>query len=526
LCLAIVGKLIGERISQYFLRREVRNYGQHFFGLFWWQETKVYLKRLKLSLSELNSPIACSSQTRNMYLISNWHSILRRITLKKPSISVVGAGYVGLCTAVGFASKGYNVIACDIDEEKMNRINNGIPPFHEPGLEERLSQSIKSGLFKGIVGQFDTVISQTDLTFVAVGTPSRPDGSIDLKFIESAAHELGHALKLKDSYHVIIIKSTVVPGTTQNTVKPVLERESQKVIGKDFGLCMNPEFLRQGSAFQDTINADRVVIGSTDAHSGDVLEDLYRSFYSEGMPALLRTSLSTAELIKYASNAMLATKISFINTIANICEKVPGADVKVVAKAMGLDKRIGSLFLDAGLGYGGSCFPKDVKALIACSKSLGYDPELLDSVESVNKTQPLKAVEFCREHLKDLERKYIAILGLAFKPDTDDMREARVIPIINQLLKEGANVTAYDPVAEPVAQTIFSDRIHYAKSALECLKDADACILVTEWEEFKKLTPEDFLKNMKQPILIDGRRIYNPEIFRTKMHFVALGLGE
>jgi UDPglucose 6-dehydrogenase len=222
---------------------------------------------------------------------------------------------------------------------------------------------------------------------------------------------------------------------------------------------------------------------------------------------------------------MLATKISFINTIANICEKIPGADVKVVAAAMGLDKRIGSLFLDAGLGYGGSCFPKDVKALVACSKALGYAPELLESTERVNKNQPLKAVEFCRQQLGTLEGKKIAILGLAFKPDTDDMREARVIPIINQLLKEGACVTAYDPVAMTIARSVFGDKIQYAASALDCIKGSDCCILVTEWAEFKKLTPNDFVKAMKKPILIDGRRIYNPETFEKKMRFIALGLG-
>ena len=446
--------------------------------------------------------------------------------MRKPKISVIGAGYVGLCTAVGFASKSYNVVACDVDEEKIAKINAGIPPFHEPGLQEKLSDCLKKGNLKGVVGQTERVILETDLTFVAVGTPSKPDGSIDLKYIESAVCSIGKALKQIDTYHVTIIKSTVVPGTTQNTVKLILERESKKAVGKDFGLCMNPEFLRQGSAFQDTINADRVVIGSIDERSGNVLEDLYKGFYSTRLPTIIRTSLSTAELIKYASNSMLATKISFINTIANICEQIPGADVKVVATAMGLDKRIGPLFLDAGLGYGGSCFPKDIKALIACSKSLGYDPELLDSVEQVNKMQPLKAVKFCKDMLGDLEGKKIAILGLAFKPDTDDMREARVIPIINQLLKESANITAYDPVAIPVAKSIFKNQIQFADSAINCLKNADCCILVTEWPEFKKLTPEDFIKNMRQPVLIDGRRVYDPETFVRKMTFVALGLGQ
>jgi UDPglucose 6-dehydrogenase len=448
------------------------------------------------------------------------------VDLRKPQISVIGVGYVGLCTAVGLASKGYKVIACDIDPEKIQKINQGVPPFFEPELQEKLAESIKAGNLQGIVNQTDMAVKETDITYVAVGTPSKTDGSIDLQYIESAASNIGQALKHKSSYHVTVIKSTVVPGTTQNVVLPALERESKKKVGKDFGLCMNPEFLRQGSAFQDTLNADRVVIGSFDKKSGDTLEALYKDFYSQRLPPIIRTTLSTAELIKYASNAMLATKISFINTIANICEKIPGADVKVVAKAMGLDKRIGSLFLDAGLGYGGSCFPKDVKALIACSKAFGYDPELLDSVEHVNKKQPLKAVEFCKQHLGNLNGKKIALLCLAFKPDTDDMREARVIPIINQLLKEGAKITAYDPVAIPVAKGIFGEKIEYVSSANDCLRNADAAILVTEWPEFKKITPADFKKLMRNPVLIDGRRIYDPETYGLELKFTAIGLGK
>lgn len=325
---------------------------------------------------------------------------------------------------------------------------------------------------------------------------------------------------------MVIIKSTVVPGTTQDVVKPILELESNKKCGKDFGLCMNPEFLRQGSAFEDTLHTDRIVIGEHDKKSGDTLESLYKGFYGKNTPPSIRTSLSTAELIKYASNSLLATKISFINMIANICEKIPGADVKTVATAMGLDKRIGPLFLNAGLGYGGSCFPKDVKALIAYSKSLQYTPVLLEEVETLNRNQPLKAVQFCREQLGNLKGKNVAILGLAFKPDTDDMREARVVPIINQLLKEDATVTVYDPVAIPAAKTIFRNKIQYAQSAIHCLKEADCCILVTEWPEFKKLTPGDFTKNMKYPILIDGRRIFDPEAFSAQLKFKAIGLGQ
>ncbi len=444
---------------------------------------------------------------------------------EQPKISIIGVGYVGLCTAVGLASKGYKVVACDIDAEKISKINQGIPPFFEPGLQEKLTETLQKGNLKGLVNKTDQAIGETDFTYVAVGTPSKDDGSIDLKYIESAAANIGKALKQKNSYHITIIKSTVVPGTTLDVVKPILEQESGKICGKDFGLCMNPEFLRQGSAFQDTLNADRVVIGSYDQKSGDKLEELYRDFYSAHLPPIIRTGLSTAELIKYASNAMLATKISFINTIANICEKIPGADVKDVALAMGLDKRIGPLFLDAGLGYGGSCFPKDVKALIACSRASGYVPELLDSVEHVNWAQPLKAVAFAKQMLGSLKEKRFAVLGLAFKPDTDDMREARVIPIIKALQAQGANVTAYDPVATNTAKAIFKDTIKYAASAKECLRDADCAIIVTEWPEFKNLTPQDFLSLMKQPILIDGRRIYNPKDFGKKIRFAAIGLG-
>jgi len=377
-----------------------------------------------------------------------------------------------------------------------------------------------------VINQTETAIAETDLTFVAVGTTSKPDGSIDLKFTESVAHDIGKALNRKEKYHIVIIKSTVVPGATQDLVKPILEQESAKKCGSDFGLCMNPEFLRQGSAFEDTLHADRLVIGEYDKKSGDTLENLYKGFYGANIPPIIRTSLSTAELIKYASNSFLATKTSFMNMIANMCEKIPGADVKVVATAMGLDKRIGPLFLNAGLGYGGSCFPKDLKALMAHSKNLGYRLNLLEAVESVDKTQPLKAIKFCKDLFGNLKGKRVAILGLAFKPDTDDMREAPAIPIIKHLIKKGANVTAYDPAAMPIAKTVFKNKIQYAISVIDCLKNADCCILVTEWDEFKKLKPEDFTKNMKQPTLIDGRRIYKPEEFSQKMKFKAIGLGQ
>lgn len=445
--------------------------------------------------------------------------------MKKPKISVIGIGYVGLCTAVGFASRNFKVVASTHDAEKAAKINRGIPPFHEPHLKRLLKKTIETGYLACLQGQTEAAVCQTDLTFNAMATPSKPDGSIDLEHITKSTNEIGKALKTKDAYHVVVVKSTVVPGTTENTVRPILEQRSKKRCGQHFGLCMNPEFLREGSALKDTFSPDRMIIGEHDKKSGDTLEHLYNNFYGKKSPPTMRTNLPTAELIKYASNAFLATKISFINTMANICERIPGADVTTVAQGVGLDKRIGPAFLNAGLGYGGSCFPKDVKALISKSRHLEYNPELLESVEKINETQPLKAVELCKKLLGDIKGKRIAVLGLSFKPNTDDMREARSIPIVNQLLKEGAEVTAYDPAANPVAKTIFRNSIKYANSATDCLKEADCCILVTEWNEFRKLTPRDFRKNMRKPNLVDGRRIYDPKKFSRELKFAAIGLA-
>ncbi len=445
--------------------------------------------------------------------------------MKKPQISIVGTGYVGLCTAVGFTTKSYKVIASTSDHKKAEMINQGIPPFYEPELQESLEKAVKKGDLRCTTNREEAIIN-TDITFITTATPSQQDGGINLQFIENSALKIGKALKKKKTYHLVVVKSTVTPGTTEKMVKPTIETHSNKHCGIDFGLCMNPEFLREGSALYDTLNPDRIVIGEHDKKSGDVLEALYRDFYSEKMPPLIKTNLPTAELIKYANNAFLATKISFINTIANICEKIPGADVTTVAKGISLDQRINPRFLRAGLGYGGSCFPKDVKALIAFSNQLGYTPTILQAVQEVNENQAKHAVEKVKEKLAELKGKRIAILGLSFKPNTDDMREARSIPIINQLLNEGANITAYDPVAIPNAKSILKNKIRYASSPIDCLKDADCCIIVTEWKEFRKLTPEDFVQNMQQPILIDGRRVYDPKEFSRKLKFVAIGLGK
>ncbi len=439
-------------------------------------------------------------------------------------ISIVGTGYVGLCTAVGFATKGYKVVATTHDAEKAELINKGAPPFFEHGLKEILQKVVKKGYLKCVPDREEAVLN-TEITMISVSTPSQPDGSINLQFIKSSAKEIGEALNKKDAYHLVVVKSTVVPGTTENIVKPSIEKKSGKSCGIDFGLCMNPEFLREGSALYDTLHPDRVIIGEYDEKSGDILGSLYQDFLGREMPPMIRTNLPTAELIKYANNAFLATKISFINTVANVCQKIPRTDVTKIAEGVGLDKRISPLFLNAGLGYGGSCFPKDVKALIALSKSLGYSPVLFNAVEDVNNAQPYQVVTLAKKLSGDLAGKRVAVLGLAFKPNTDDMREAVSIKVIDKLREEGARVVAYDPEAVVNARNVFGDKIEYAKSSIECLRDAECCIVVTEWDEFKQLEPEDFIKHMKSPLVIDGRRIYTPQKFSRRLMFAAIGLS-
>jgi len=438
-------------------------------------------------------------------------------------LSIFGLGYVGLCTAVSFAKKGFHTIGIDINKEKINLIKKGRIPIYEPGLEIALRKSLNQSTLTLTINTKDA-ITNSDISFITVGTPNQQNGKIELKYVRSVSADIGNALKEKTSYHLIVVKSTVLPGTTQNTIKPILEEYSGKRCGVDLGLCTNPEFLREGNAMQDILIPDKIIIGEYDRRSGDTLEALYQKFQDK-MPPILRTNLSTAEFIKYANNAFLATKISFINTLANVCEKTPGVDIVTVSKAIGLDYRISPFFLRAGLGYGGSCFPKDLKALITYSNEKGYKPQLLISVDEVNQLQPLKVIEMTEKLIGTLQNKRIAILGLAFKPNTDDIREAVSIKIISKLLQKGAKVSVYDPAAMENTEKIFREKITYASSTHKCLQKADCCIIVTEWDEFKALTPEDLIEHMRTPALIDGRRITNPDIFIGKVKYVAIGLG-
>lgn len=445
--------------------------------------------------------------------------------MSKYSISFFGLGYVGLTTAVCFASRGFKVVGFDVDEKKVETINLGIIPFFEPNLEEMLKNVIKYRFFEATKDPLKAIL-ESDITFITVGTPSMEDGSIDLTHIKSASKIIGEALRYKDNWHLVVVKSTVLPTTTENIVGKIIEEKSGKRIGEGFGLCMNPEFLREGNAVEDTLNPDRIIIGEVNEKSGDALEELYRYFYCDNVPAIIRTTPVNAELIKYANNAFLAMKVSFINMIANLCQKIPGADVEVIAKGIGLDKRIGPLFLKAGAGWGGSCWPKDLKALLSFSLRNEIELPLVEATLKINEKQPYKVIELAREFIGKFEGKRISVLGLAFKPGTDDMREAVSIKIVNRLLEENAKVVVYDPKAMHNARRIFGEKVEYASSVEESLKDSECALIITEWDEFRKLKPEDFIKLMKTPIVIDGRRIYDPKEYSLKLKFKSIGLSK
>ena len=442
--------------------------------------------------------------------------------MSRPAISFMGLGYVGLTTAACLASRGFRVIGFDVDPKKVETVNRGICPIYEPGLEELIRDAVSKGLLRA-TRDFREAVLKSGITFITVGTPSLETGEIDLRYVREASRMIGEALSEKPGWHLVVVKSTVTPGTTEGLVKETIERHSGKKCPQDFGLCMNPEFLREGSAVEDTFHPDRIVIGEVDKRSGDFLEELYRSFYGPDMPPVLRTRPVNAELIKYANNAFLAMKVSFINMIANLCQKLPGADVEEIAKGIGMDKRIGPLFLRAGAGWGGPCWPKDLAALRVFAERLGVDMPLVDATLKINEGQPLKVVDLAKELLGDLRGKRVSILGLAFKPGTDDMRGAVSVRVVEALLKEGASVVVYDPKAMKNARRVLGDRIKYASSVEECLLGSECAILVTGWEEFRHLRPQDFRRLMRNPVVVDGRRVYDPEKFLREVRFATIG---
>ncbi len=439
-------------------------------------------------------------------------------------IAIIGTGYVGLVTGTCFASKGHNIICVDVIEDKINKINKGNAPIFEEGLDEMLQTMVSKGNLKATLNMSEA-IAVSELIYICVGTPTREDGAYDYTFLKDAAQKIGEELEKTNQYKVIAVKSTCSPGTTLNLVKPILEETSHKIAGKDFGLGMNPEFLREGVAIRDFLEPDRIVIGGIDKMSQEIIGKSYKGLDSP----ILYVDPTSAEMIKIASNSFLAMKISFINEIANIAEKI-GTDIIDIAKGIGMDDRISDKFLRAGLGYGGSCFRKDIRALYHQSVEMNVPSDLLKATMQVNEAQPFRAAEILTEEMEDrsLEDKKIAILGIAFKPETDDVREAVSITLINHLLDKGAKVFATDPKAiDNVKEIISHENLTLSNKIEDILIGADACILVTEWKEYLELTPELFRKYMKNPLIIDGRRALDYEKFREKgIIFRSIGLGK
>jgi len=431
-------------------------------------------------------------------------------------IAVVGTGYVGLVSGAGLADFGMNVVCVDVDKEKIEKLKKGIVPFYEPGLEELVQKNLKAGRLS-FTTDFKEAVKNSLVIFICVGTPPKPDGSADLSQIKEVALSLAEVI---DEYKVIVTKSTVPVGTNR-WIKELIDANKKHDVSVD--VISNPEFLREGSAVEDFMHPDRVIIGGESAYAIAIIKDIYRPLYLAETPFII-TNLETAELIKYASNAFLATKITFINEIANFCEKV-GADVTVVAKGMGLDPRIGAKFLNPGPGFGGSCFPKDVKALIHQGKIAGSPFKVLEAVIEVNEKQKLKAVDKLEDLIGDISGKVIGVLGLSFKPNTSDVRESPSLVVVPELIKRGAKVKVYDPVAtEEFKKAVGDLDVEYTSTPIECAKDTEGLIILTEWNEFRFLNLAELKKVMKDPVLVDMRNIYEPSIVK-KLGFKYAGVG-
>ena len=427
------------------------------------------------------------------------------------NIAVIGTGYVGLVTGTCFSDLGNRVTCIDIDERKIQVLHEGNVPIYEPGLEEVIRRNVAAGRLS-FSTSYEEGLREAEYVFIAVGTPSGVDGEADLSYLRMAAATIGETM----NHPLIIINKSTVPVGTGDWVADVIRRHQAQPV--DFAVVSCPEFLREGSALADFMNPDRVVLGSLDPEAAEKVAQLHLPLRAP----IIVTDLRTAEMIKYASNAFLATRISFINEIAAICEKL-GADVKEVAAGMGYDKRIGRAFLDAGIGYGGSCFPKDVKALEYMALLHGAHPQLLHAVMEINRDQRRHVVHRLREHLGTLRDKKVGLLGLAFKPNTDDMRDAPSVDIANMLLREGATVWGYDPVAHEVAERVLPE-VTLAENPYQMAEGCDALILVTEWNEFKHLDMARIHDMMRTPVFVDGRNVHEPEVLREH-GFTYFGIG-
>lgn len=421
-------------------------------------------------------------------------------------IAIVGTGYVGLVSGTCFAEMGTEVYCVDVDAQKIANLNQGILPIYEPGLEEMVQRNRKAGRLHFLT-DLAACLNKVEVIFSAVGTPPDEDGSADLKYVLEVAHTVG---KYMEKYLTIVTKSTVPVGTAHKVRLAIQEELDKRHSNLTFDVASNPEFLKEGAAVKDFLSPNRIVVGVESTRAKDLMTRLYRPFLLNNFRVIFM-DVPSAEMTKYAANAMLATRISFMNDIANLCEIV-GADVNMVRKGIGTDERIGHHFLYPGCGYGGSCFPKDVKALVKTASDHGYPMRILQAVEAVNESQ--KSILFRKlEHYfqGDLKGKRIAVWGLAFKPETDDMREAPSLVVIQKLIESGCQVTAYDPIAIPESRRRIGDAVRYAKDIYDAVVDADALLLVTEWKEFRMPSWAAIKKLMANPLVVDGRNIYDPK---------------
>lgn len=434
-------------------------------------------------------------------------------------VSVIGTGYVGLVTGACLAELGMNVLCMDTDQAKIKKLKSGIVPIYEPGLNEIIAKNTSENKLN-FTTDFKETIAHGEVIFIAVGTPTLEDDTSDLQYVFSAANEIATYM---NSYKVIVTKSTVPVNTglcIKKTIRDLLDKQNKSI---DFDVVSNPEFLREGTAVNDFMKPDRIVIGAQSTKAIQIMKSIYSTQMNLKIP-LITTNIETSEMIKYAANAFLSAKISFINEIANLCD-LCNADISIVAAAMGLDKRIGPEFLNAGPGYGGSCFPKDTKALIGIGKNLGYVPLMIESTIEVNDNQPKIMVEKLKKLLFNIDNKVITILGVAFKPETDDIREAPAIKIIKQLLQNGCNIKAYDPEALENLKKFYPDlNIEYCRDAYSACTGSDCIVLVTDWAEFKSLDFTKIKSLINTPALLDLRNIYNADYIKS-LGFVYEGVG-
>ncbi|MFC2007788.1 UDP-glucose dehydrogenase family protein [Chloroflexota bacterium] len=438
------------------------------------------------------------------------------------TVSVIGLGKLGLVTSACLAVRGFNVIGVDINQAVTEAINDGRSPLYEPGLAE-LMNKVK-GKFTA-TDDYKYAVDNSRIIFIFVGTPSEADGSFSTRYVKEATGEIAPHLKDRDDFPVIVLRSTVLPGVTEGVVKPLLEELSGRRCGTDFGLCHNPEILALGSVIHDFFNPDVVIIGESDPVSGELLSSVYRKA-CENNPPIIRTTLNNAELAKVSLNVFLTMKMSFANTIAEMCERIPGGDVDVISQILGYETAIGRKFLTGALSYGGPCFPRDTKAFHTLAQQTGCQARLNRAADEVNERQNDRVIGLVKQKFGNLTGRTIAILGLTYKPNTDIVEESAAIKIGTALLREGAILSVYDPAGMADARKhLGQNNIRYADSVNECLRGAELCILTTPWDEFKKLTPENFISNMKQPVLFDCWRVLRQPEFIDQMDYFAIGLN-